>query len=1109
MSTNFVNVDQISLGSPQYGMDLNNRLGIIDDNFKLLVNGSFLKGDKGDGIYVGSVSITNELSEYYLNGDLVNLWLKISEAIHKDHLTDFNSEWNTALEGMTIQVLYTEVMGENGIEKHIQSIFPFTYMDPRFVNMEYASEESHGNLIDHSCTVAMKSVPTEDVVVNEFVSYQNTPTIFWNSDIKNFCWKINGNQTDILCQGPAGKNGDSGSTYIAYVNSTETPLYVGSDIMVREILCVLGWYLDGDQYRYGQISPADFEEFGVRLETGLSIVAFPATRSNGVVERVSLEDQQIYYFSQVLKQSSSEGQKYFVYAGDSELCPGQMLEHTTLKEMLNEIGSGIDGSVKGLYVPIDKDDSNVIAGHMLWNSGKSLNISKVEDVNNPSPSDDKKSEMDVYYQNINLIPLGVIDGDIKIDSNLLGAENEDWGSTQWFKEPFSPAAFCYDDGEDYPGEFGQVELAGRGIYNYSSKEFPFIVVNNPEYEKNGDWQDTVYFYHINDFQYNNEEYNAWIKCGWDKSLGEWVPIQTNGGYCYLLTENIVSIEGQVTNSVLHLSKDHTDANFEDFNLKSDNIRVNNSDQLSVSTGECIITSGFSKIDSREIEISSGDSYIEMDGANINLAVGDTEINMTKDYIEIGDVIINKELDQSDTQEDESCTRVQVKGKLNVDDYSQFNDDVRVQGKLTVAQGDKSQTGSVQILEGEVELSEDGVPVVVNGDNQTELFAEETWKNVDYRQNHSNGYVDGKPVKAPFDVLNCSTIEELKASIFLPSSGGSMTMPGVTLEDANSVNIESLKKFARFPVTKWEPTGDTKKMSFSGHFTLFDWKKISGESPTTSFRLKFPTTMSIMFDLGIKQCQHNGNYMNITDAKWSTKVEVKYKRPDVDTTYTITNPEIDTFSVGQVIGKGITHSYAGKEQHDSFNSGVCDVVLDIPVCPNKKSIQINQDVLSSWGGGQVEVGDIIAVKVSLNWELELTKAGNKSFKEYLHHIKLLGLARSPFVFLSNVHIIGTYKSITQTTETLPSGYKFLNQVVSESSPGSYKWQFYYPSYVILSRLIKTQNNVLRSYLSRNSLIIGPDSKNFFFIIANDEKFNVGYSTGLGGVKSLHQISWDQK
>lgn len=188
-----ITLDSISapgLGSASYGTNINTQFTNIDSNFKKIVEGEYLKGQSGDIVMLEEI-------------DLLNSTLSI-----KDSFLGYISNLGTSSNGIgsinsqKLYMIYTKNEETEG--KVYKSSLPYTFLDPRFNPI---TEEANASQ-DKSCIIIY------DEAENGFKSYNAFPNIYFNDDINEFCWRINGLETPLPAQGPKGDKGDKGQCYM-------------------------------------------------------------------------------------------------------------------------------------------------------------------------------------------------------------------------------------------------------------------------------------------------------------------------------------------------------------------------------------------------------------------------------------------------------------------------------------------------------------------------------------------------------------------------------------------------------------------------------------------------------------------------------------------------------------------------------------------------------------------------------------------------------------------------------------------------------------------------------------------------------------------------------
>ena len=182
------------LNSTNYGSNINEVIRNIDDNFTILSNRDFVKGDKGNSINVQTVNVIEEPS--ILNG--------LKNAVKRQ----FN---NTPKKIDNIDVMdwfddpgtITLIFEKNDSEEILISSLPYVFKDKRFSNIANASNvENYDNETDYSCAIYYNN--------SEFIAVQEFPTLYFDAEQGCFCWKINGVETGLEATGPKGENGENG-----------------------------------------------------------------------------------------------------------------------------------------------------------------------------------------------------------------------------------------------------------------------------------------------------------------------------------------------------------------------------------------------------------------------------------------------------------------------------------------------------------------------------------------------------------------------------------------------------------------------------------------------------------------------------------------------------------------------------------------------------------------------------------------------------------------------------------------------------------------------------------------------------------------------------------
>ena len=188
-----------SLSSAQYGQDVSKRFKTIDQNFDKIVESEFLRGKKGDDIKIVEVDLKDSSNEFRSQIESV-----ISEG--KQHSPSIDSDgktinWYDSFSEDAYSKIYLIYQTSEDNGDILISSLPYTFIDARFskLNVDF----DYSDLIDLSCTVYYQN--------ENFVKVQNFPTLYFDDNIKQFCWMINNQKTGLIARGPQGSTGGNGS----------------------------------------------------------------------------------------------------------------------------------------------------------------------------------------------------------------------------------------------------------------------------------------------------------------------------------------------------------------------------------------------------------------------------------------------------------------------------------------------------------------------------------------------------------------------------------------------------------------------------------------------------------------------------------------------------------------------------------------------------------------------------------------------------------------------------------------------------------------------------------------------------------------------------------
>ncbi len=218
-----------SMNSVRYGDDINNIFRKINSNFEKIANSGFLRGKQGESITVNRIELTED-SEW-LNAIKSTIEYKYSK--NETALQDLNGiRWFDGLINQNIY-LYNTVVDSESDNKRSVSMLPFTLKDVRFSNpenLQYIRDKSLP-IEEVSCVIGFNG--DYDTLDNPIIELVDTlPTLYFDTNINYFCWKIWGNKTGLVANGPTGAAGANGDLLItirgARVNTSQNTYYIES-----------------------------------------------------------------------------------------------------------------------------------------------------------------------------------------------------------------------------------------------------------------------------------------------------------------------------------------------------------------------------------------------------------------------------------------------------------------------------------------------------------------------------------------------------------------------------------------------------------------------------------------------------------------------------------------------------------------------------------------------------------------------------------------------------------------------------------------------------------------------------------------------------------------
>ena len=195
-----------SLGSALYGKNIQDLMVNIDNNFTEILDGGFSKGERGDSVKVVRINLSENTPETSAIIEAMKLALRNEFALRNDTPGQINKI--DVFDHFNNPGYISFICTEDGTKL---SSLPYIFKDMRFETMgKFDSKNDllmYENQIDYSCVLYY--VDGTYNITHEF------PTLYYDNGFK---WKINGNFTGLIAQGPQGLMGESEKINIVMVN---------------------------------------------------------------------------------------------------------------------------------------------------------------------------------------------------------------------------------------------------------------------------------------------------------------------------------------------------------------------------------------------------------------------------------------------------------------------------------------------------------------------------------------------------------------------------------------------------------------------------------------------------------------------------------------------------------------------------------------------------------------------------------------------------------------------------------------------------------------------------------------------------------------------------
>lgn len=385
-----------ALTSVEYGKNLNEQFDNINKNFNTLANYEYIKGQDGKSINVQNVKLSDNSAIKTLIENAITEYAGGSiPPINGINIFD-------GLENYIITIIYD--IPNQFEESTIVGSMPMIFYDPRFYSQKLTdNQDLYINQVDLSGVICW------DAENNSFKFVQTFPTLYFDDEIvpPSFCWKINGVETGLVANGPAGQSGSNSSI----------------------ILCIREEKTIEDNKIYNITKIQESGEF-------VNVTSEMVEKYNGYVALVfanddaSDENKNKYWVSTLF----AENGKLTAICSDTNVIKSD-IDSIALFNILKNMTAYGNDKLKGIFFPI-----NDTAAHIIYaenddysnNNHRNIIIKPVDNINNldSNPNNwtsySNSPSIKILYPRI--IATGSIQSNTNISSNTMSVNRLTVGS---------------------------------------------------------------------------------------------------------------------------------------------------------------------------------------------------------------------------------------------------------------------------------------------------------------------------------------------------------------------------------------------------------------------------------------------------------------------------------------------------------------------------------------------------------------------------------------------------------------------------------------------------------------------------------------------------------
>lgn len=366
------------LSDTQYGQSVVTQFENIDRNFKTLANHDFVKGEDGKSVKV----IVIQLDKAADNTSQEHIWYNniITTIGRPTSMTD--EEYNSMISNINESYITTF---QQESDNSVIGVLPYIFLDGRrteFDDNDFSNSLKENQ--DQSCVIYWD---TDNQSLNKASIF---PTIYYNDTLGEFCWNMDGVETEIIARGPAGSPGADSIIPILAADKNATPVTVDS----VEYQKVTHAYINGS---WVDINSSTIETYVTQLKSNIRSAAnnnvyistilfdsnmLPDNSSNVVIWFSPLSITNISE-SDVLLVSMADSNKFNVPIEDTAL--GYYMKRISFDNPDPVTFEDLKAYLRGLFIPFQKGMTANAGAHVIYAKGtgdlkKDLYVAPMADI---------------------------------------------------------------------------------------------------------------------------------------------------------------------------------------------------------------------------------------------------------------------------------------------------------------------------------------------------------------------------------------------------------------------------------------------------------------------------------------------------------------------------------------------------------------------------------------------------------------------------------------------------------------------------------------------------------------------------------------------------------